>query len=136
VPRILATVFAMIVGIFAAKPLFNLISISIALPPWPFSWSISSPTSAPPPKVGPNIARTLKGALGGPIVLVEDTVIEGVVNGDVTVGSGVTVEVRGTITGDLYVRPRGKVIILGLVAGAVRNEGGSVAIHGVRSNEN
>jgi hypothetical protein len=147
VPRLIAAIFAVLVGIFAAKPLFNLISISFVLPPWPFSWSVPPPTSGPgerhPPRpnLGPNIQerngpRTLKGILTGPIVLIEDTVIEGVVNGDVIVNGGVSVEVRGTVAGDLHVKSRAKVIIYGIVTGTVRNEGGSVAIHGTAGNVN
>ena len=62
--------------------------------------------------------------------LSEDTRLEGSVEGDLRVASGVTVELLGAVGGDLHIEPGANVLLYGAVSGSVFNRG-HVEIHGV-----
>jgi hypothetical protein len=56
VKKIISLIVVLVVGILGAKPVFNFISISIELPPWPFSWL---PPKAPPVPTGNHDAGSI-----------------------------------------------------------------------------
>jgi len=75
--------------------------------------------------------RTIDAELHGPTIVRQDTRLNGVVNGDVTVPSGVRLELNGTVRGNLLTCPGSYAVIHGAVTGHLFNEGGEVEIFGL-----
>jgi hypothetical protein len=63
------------------------------------------------------------GKVLGPVFVREDTRFHGMIDGGVTVASGVTFDMRGFIAGDLMIESDARVELRGIVAGAVMNRG-------------
>jgi len=66
-----------------------------------------------------------------PTVLDNNTTLNGMVVGDLTVVGGVYVMMNGMVTGDLIARQGSSVDVNGTVSGCVVNEGGHVKVQGV-----
>ena len=69
-------------------------------------------------------------AVAGPVILREDAVVDGLIDGDVMVLGGATLELGGAIVGDLMVEVGGRAVVRGSVGGAIRNRGGHVQLYG------
>jgi cytoskeletal protein CcmA (bactofilin family) len=66
----------------------------------------------------------------GPFLIEENLLFRGMITVGATVRSGVMLDLRGTITGDLDVERGARAIINGTVNGTVRNHGGCVELFG------
>ncbi len=75
--------------------------------------------------------RTIDGELHGPTIVRQDTRLNGVVNGDVTVPPGVRLELNGTVRGNLMTCSGSEAVINGALLGRLFHEGGEVAIFGL-----
>jgi cytoskeletal protein CcmA (bactofilin family) len=72
----------------------------------------------------------IAGIQDGPLVLTQDTSIQGTVKGAVVVLGAVRCEVHGTVNGDLVADPGSTVVIHGRVGGLIINNGGAVSLYG------
>lgn len=75
--------------------------------------------------------RTIDADVQGPTIVRQDTRLNGVVIGDVTVPPGVRLELNGTVKGNLLACPGSQAVINGAVLGHLFNEGGEVDIFGL-----
>ena len=75
--------------------------------------------------------RTIDGALQGPTIVRQDTRLNGVITGDVTVPAGVRLELNGMVKGNLMTCTGSHAVINGAVLGRLFHEGGEVEIFGV-----
>jgi cytoskeletal protein CcmA (bactofilin family) len=67
--------------------------------------------------------RDFDGKFDGPFTVANDLRLRGMIAGDATVASGVTLELHGMVTGDLFVEDGATVFIRGTVSGSVTNRG-------------
>ena len=74
--------------------------------------------------------QIVEGPVTGPIIIRSDTRLYGLVNGDVTVPRGVTLELEGVVTGNLLACPGSRVLLHGEVRGRLFNEGAAVSVYG------
>jgi cytoskeletal protein CcmA (bactofilin family) len=86
--------------------------------------TVADPEEEPP-------MRTINTDVQGPTILRQDTRLNGVVTGDVTVPAGVRLELNGTVKGNLLACPGSHSVINGAVLGHIFNEGGEVEIFGL-----
>ena len=75
--------------------------------------------------------RTIDADVQGPTIVRQDTRLNGVVNGDVTVPSGVRLELNGTVRGNLLTCSGSQAVINGAVLGNLFIEGGEVEVFGL-----
>lgn len=59
-----------------------------------------------------------------------DTILFGMIEGDAVVCDGVSLDVKGTVTGSMVVQSEGRAEVYGTVVGSIVNEGGDVSIYG------
>ena len=74
--------------------------------------------------------RTVHHDLEGPLILREDTRLNGRVHGDVTVPTGLRMELNGAIGGGLLLCAGAFADIRGVVHGALHDEGGQYRLSG------
>ena len=74
--------------------------------------------------------RRLEGKFLGPVSIGEDTSLHGMVDGDVSVASGVTLLMHGKIAGNLDIGSGATVELRGFVAGSSVNRG-TLKVYGV-----
>ena len=74
--------------------------------------------------------KTVLHDIEGPLILREDLRLDGEVRGDVTVPSGLSVQVNGAIRGGLLLCAGASADIRGVVYGALHDEGGSYRLTG------
>lgn len=67
----------------------------------------------------------------GPFFIENDLLFRGMITKGATVRSGVTLDLKGMIAGDLDVEHGARALIYGMVPGTVRNHGGYVQVFGV-----
>jgi cytoskeletal protein CcmA (bactofilin family) len=65
----------------------------------------------------------------GPYRVSEDLLLHGMIAGDTTVATGVTLNLTGMVTGDLHVESGARALLYGTVSGSVVNRG-SVELEG------
>ena len=70
------------------------------------------------------------GKVAGPVVYRDDATVVGMIVGDAMVLAGATLQLDGTVTGNLVVEIGGKAIVRGVVGGSIRNRGGEVRLFG------
>lgn len=75
--------------------------------------------------------RTIDADVQGPTIVRQDTRLNGVVTGDVTVPPGVRLELNGTVRGNLLTCSGSRAVINGAVLGNLFNQGGEVEIFGL-----
>ena len=75
--------------------------------------------------------QTVNARLRGPRIVHQDTRLNGVVEGDLTVPPGVRLELNGTVKGNLLACAGSQTVITGVVLGRLFNEGGLVEIFGL-----
>lgn len=75
--------------------------------------------------------RTITDHLHGRQVLNGDVTFNGLLEGDLIVPAGMTLEMNGTVNGIVEVQTGGVARINGMVNGTVINNGGDVSIYGV-----
>ena len=75
--------------------------------------------------------RTVNEHLRGPRIVHQDTRLNGVVDGDLTVPAGVRLELNGTVKGNLLACAGSQAVINGAVLGRLINEGALVEIFGL-----
>jgi len=75
--------------------------------------------------------RTIDADVQGPTIVRQDTRINGVVTGDVTVPPGVRLELNGTLKGNLLTCAGSETVINGALLGRLFNQGGEVEIFGL-----
>lgn len=63
--------------------------------------------------------ETIRGIVSGPLAIDRDTELCGIVEGDVSVAAGCTVEVSGIMTGDLLLAPGAQATVSGMLKGAI-----------------
>lgn len=67
----------------------------------------------------------------GDLILEQNTVLKGMIVGNVTVKSDVEFIVHGQITGNVFIRENSNVIVNGQINGDVINDGGYLEIYGM-----
>ena len=75
--------------------------------------------------------KKLNSMYPGPLTITEDSVINGMVSGDVTVAPGVEVVINGMISGNVIVETGARASINGMVCGTLRNHGGEIEQRGL-----
>lgn len=74
--------------------------------------------------------KKIEGKFLGPVVIREDTSFHGMIDGDVSVASGVTLLAHGMIAGNLDIGSGATVELRGMVAGSSLNRG-NLKVYGV-----
>ena len=72
--------------------------------------------------------QTLQGTIEGPLIVVRDLEVDGIVAGDAIVCADRTLHLRGAITGNLTIEKGAAAIIYGTVGGRICKSGGTVVI--------
>lgn len=75
--------------------------------------------------------KVIQGKVQRSIEVTEDTRLLGMIVGSATVTSSTTLELDGTVTGNLILKEYSRVNLHGTVNGDVVNEGGYLAVFGV-----
>lgn len=74
--------------------------------------------------------RELYDVFDGDLTIKEETVLHGIVNGNVTVPRGEKLLIYGIINGDLFVKKDGMAKVRGTINGSIWNDCGVVELHG------
>jgi hypothetical protein len=72
----------------------------------------------------------IKSKIEHDITISEETILRGMIVGNVTVAMGGTFILHGMVTGSLYLKPGSETVIHGTVSGDVINQGGSLLVFG------
>lgn len=67
--------------------------------------------------------RDFSGAVRDPLSLTESAFITGMIEGNLTVPSGLTLDLRGMVTGNLLIEQGGRATVRGMVNGTIHNSG-------------
>jgi cytoskeletal protein CcmA (bactofilin family) len=79
--------------------------------------------------------KTIKHKIEGDVRIEENTTLSGMVTGNVSVGSGVSLLLSGMVVGRLTLEPSSSVELRGMVNGEVENRGGHLEVWGMVNGE-
>lgn len=75
--------------------------------------------------------REIEYQIDGNYQIEQDTILSGMVTKDLTIASGIHLDLRGMVVGNLIVKTGSSVNIHGMVVGMVINEGAEITIYGI-----
>ena len=75
--------------------------------------------------------QEIRHKIEGPYHIEQDTILKGMVTGDLIIDDGVHLDLRGMVTGNLIAKAESYIDIHGMVVGTVINEGAEITIHGI-----
>ena len=73
----------------------------------------------------------IKNKVSGPYHVREDTIITGMIAGDLIVEGKIQLDLRGMVTGNVIAKAGSSIEIHGMVIGTVVNRGAEITIHGM-----
>ena len=75
--------------------------------------------------------QEIRHKIEGPYHIEQDTILKGMVTGNLIIDGGIHLDLRGMVTGNLIAKAGSYIDIRGMVVGTVINEGAEITIRGV-----
>ena len=75
--------------------------------------------------------QEIRNKIEGPYYIEQDTILKGMVTGNLIIDGGVHLDLRGMVTGNLIAKAGSYIDIYGRIVGTVINEGAEITIHGM-----